>query len=480
MITIFGILIIPVGLVLFFKGRNALLWATVGFAPFFELTVWELGPRVQPMMFFGGLLILRIMLERGLSGNWTFVVSPGSRALLVFLVVAATSLIMPLLIQRGMHVLSMSTSFKDQDQVTVLRFSLGSLKYFAYPVAMSCLFFALVGELNTVERLRRVLVISVALSLLVVAFGVAVQLGLMKFGNGFVRMLFYPLNGMTPGDLVSVIGRIREYSALGPLPRMFSLTGEPGFTGPYFLTILGLTATLSISGRHLSTLTFRSSLLLLGILSLAVVLTGSTKAYVGVFTFMAAILVIPRLGPGRVFERSPARLVTYGVGVMVALLITASVVAPLVLNVSFIDYLTATHLAKLQGGAGAPVRLQSAEYSLEVFMQSPILGVGYGSHRTGALLTSMLTNVGLIGTVAFLGFNWVLFSRALFVYRKSADGTLAAIALAMMISLATVLPILLAAASILTLLFGWYWIVLATMEATYRVHRAQTAARALG
>jgi len=472
-ISIFGVLIIPVGIALFFWGRTPLLWATVVSAPLFEITVVEIGPRMQPMMFFGGLLILRILLERGLSGRWSFVVSPGSRWLLVFLLIASTSLIMPLLNQRDLHIVSMSTSFKDQDQVSVLRFSLSSLKYFAYPIAMTCLFFALIGELNTVERLRRALVISVSLSLIVVAFGLMVQLGLMAFGNRFVQLVFYPLNSMSAQDLQSVIGRIREYSALGPLPRMFSLTGEPGFTGPYFLTTLGLAATMTISGKHLSTLSFRASLALLAALLFGVVLTGSTKAYVGMFTFVAAILVIPRLGAGRVFERSPTLLVSYGIGALAALFLVAVIAAPLLLNVSFIDYLTATHVAKLQGGAGAPVRMQSFEYSISVFAHSPIMGVGYGSHRTNSLLTSMLSNVGLIGTASFLWFNWVLFSRALHVYRHSANATLASVALATMIALATVLPILLAAVSILALVFGWYWMLLALMEATYRVHRAQ-------
>src|SRR5262249_5285757 len=115
-------------------------------------------------------------------------------------------------------------------------------------------------------------------------------------------------------------------------------------------------------------------------------------------------------------------------------------------------------------------RVQNAEFSLEVFRASPLLGVGYGSHRTTALLTSLLTNVGLIGTFVFFWFNWELFRRALHVYRHTVDPTLAAVALATLIALATVLPVLMAASSIITLLFGWYWLLLAMMEATYRLH----------
>jgi hypothetical protein len=110
---------------------------------------------------------------------------------------------------------------------------------------------------------------------------------------------------------------------------------------------------------------------------------------------------------------------------------------------------------------------------VEIFLQSPLLGVGYGSHRTSSLLTSLLSNVGLVGTMAFLWLNFAVFRRGLRACRGASDPGLASLAYALIVGMATLLPVMLIAKSMIALIHGWYWLLIAMLEGCYRIYRRE-------
>ena len=71
-----GLILIPVGALLFVWSRRRLLWATVASIPFFFVVVLDLGfTLVKPFQYFGLLLVLRAVIE--------FVLQRGNRGLSV-------------------------------------------------------------------------------------------------------------------------------------------------------------------------------------------------------------------------------------------------------------------------------------------------------------------------------------------------------------------------------------------------------------
>jgi O-antigen ligase len=165
--------------------------------------------------------------------------------------------------------------------------------------------------------------------------------------------------------------------------------------------------------------------------------------------------------------------------VLVVVVAALAIAAPIVMETSFLDYVYRTHYTKLfeEGGSGS-VRLATVTSGVKVFLSSPVLGVGYGSHRTGSLLTSLLSNVGILGTLAFFLFNVIVFRRGLRVCRNSDNRHLVSICYALLVSFSTLLPVMLIGKSIIALVQGWYWLLLALVEGCYRIHRQETQATA--
>jgi hypothetical protein len=88
--------------------------------------------------------------------------------------------------------------------------------------------------------------------------------------------------------------------------------------------------------------------------------------------------------------------------------------APLVLALLFFsgyrEVLTAVTVSK--GESGSFINRTAADlYSLQLLVQTYGLGVGLGSNRSSSLLTTLISNVGVAGTVAFLMFYFKLFAN---------------------------------------------------------------------
>jgi O-antigen ligase len=190
---------------------------------------------------------------------------------------------------------------------------------------------------------------------------------------------------------------------------------------------------------------------------------------------VVVLFILPklfRLGKGGQGLRATVNLSV----ILAVLLAVVTLTAPLVMEMSFSDYVYSTHYAKIfeQEGSGA-VRFATVVSGVEVFLDSPILGVGFGSHRTASLLTSLLSNVGLVGTLAFLWFNIVIVRRAVRVCRRSRDPQLISVCYALLIAFGTLFPVMLIAKGMVALAQGWYWLILAMIETCHRLYLQQSA-----
>lgn len=89
--------------------------------------------------------------------------------------------------------------------------------------------------------------------------------------------------------------------------------------------------------------------------------------------------------------------------IWILLVIVAPLVFVLIFSSGFRAVLTAVTISK--GGSGSFVnRTASDLYSMQLLFQTYGIGVGLGSNRTSSLLSTSLSNVGILGTLAFIIF----------------------------------------------------------------------------
>jgi hypothetical protein len=237
--------------------------------------------------------------------------------------------------------------------------------------------------------------------------------------------------------------------------------------------VTGLLAGLAYSGYKDAWMPEQSRFFLL-ILVVALILNASTTGYFGLFVLVATLpfLMVLRRN-AHLHVDSGVKIVFKATVVGGVVLIGAVVVAQIALGFSLAEYVLQSHAAKVtdQAGSGA-FRFYSLVYSLEeVFMKSPLIGVGYGSHRSLTLISYLLSNVGIIGTVAFLWFNAVIFFHAVKVMNRTEDSTLASFAFALAWTHVALLGTMFVGKSVVSFVFGWLWLVLAMSEGCYRIHR---------
>jgi hypothetical protein len=89
-------------------------------------------------------------------------------------------------------------------------------------------------------------------------------------------------------------------------------------------------------------------------------------------------------------------------------------VTPLVLALLFFsgyrEVLTTATVSK--GESGSFINRTAADlYSLQLLLRTYGLGVGLGSNRSSSVLTTLMSNVGVAGTLAFLVFYFKLFAN---------------------------------------------------------------------
>lgn len=467
-----GLLILPLGLLLFWKGRRALLWGTIASIPFFMVLVVELPfAPVRAFQYLGGLLILRHVFDRAIQGRAALRKSGTTVSALFFLGVVLLSLFMPLLITESVFVVpegagSFGEAYQDPQP---LRFDLSNLTQILYPTFGIVLFFTITNNLKTRDNLKtaiRILVLGmVTLALFSFVYVTFHFLGL----RNVMTLIFRLMTEVTEPKFSS-------YNALGGIVRPETLAGEPGYTGLYYVMILGIVGGLAVGGYIRGwRLEWQGTCLFL--LTVSILINGSTTAYFGVASLGASFLLVALLRKNRRITsgrsvRVVVRILLAGGGGLLFL-----VVALETAGISLLEYIVETHLAKLteEAGSGA-LRLYAVQYSLtEVFSKSPLLGVGYGSHRALSLVIVLLANIGIVGVLAFLAFNGAVFFHAIRTMNRSQDPELASIAFALAVTHPAFLLTMFVGKSETSFSFGWLWLLLAMMEASYRIYRRRKA-----
>lgn len=239
-------------------------------------------------------------------------------------------------------------------------------------------------------------------------------------------------------------------SVVGPLPRMYSFTGEPGATASYLLYALAIATTLALSNGFNSVFRRGEAAVAAAVLFILLVLTTGTTGYGGLAVFVAILL-----GTTPLVGALPSRRVLWvfaaGLGVSVV-----GVVALVVFSGIDVYSIVAYQLGKLtlQEASGS-LRAQYLRYAFELLSARPLLGLGVGAHQTTSLFGTILVETGLVGIALFVGYHVRTFRDCAMLETNSASDRPLAVALA--VSGVTLFLTLLVARSASALQLPWYW-----------------------
>jgi hypothetical protein len=321
-----------------------------------------------------------------------------------------------------------------------LRFGTINVTQYLYLVFAGTFFFVLRKELYSRERIVKAIKISICLGIVSVLSGILHDI-LYLSNLSEMSLIFYRFMGAP--DL-----SFTRKMLFKKIPQMYSFLGEPGWTALFLVFPLGFVGTKFFSRAKWlkgGTNTFSFFILITGLL-----ISTSTTAYVGIILFLLSYLCLCA------FKMSFHVYIRTLVKIAVALLISFFFVW-LVFNAffrySFFEFFEKTQIAKvlLQHGSG-PIRWHYAVENFKIFIKYPLLGVGIGSCRSTSLMTSILSNTGIFGTVTFLLFNFSLFRKIFKLYLMS-DREEGLFYLALLATFLTLFTLMLIARSISALYF---------------------------
>jgi len=192
-----------------------------------------------------------------------------------------------------------------------------------------------------------------------------------------------------------------QWGAIGDISRTFTYIGEPSYTAKYYLIMISLFSGLLLYTKNSSSR--KSWYIIINLLIFVMIIVlGSTTGYVG-YLILAAII-------GFLFFRYKHLFINNGIKqnsnfIALTFILGFIIIIPLLIifyqQISyFVNYLLVNHVDKIEGDTGSGVaRLNTNIIAFEVFLKSPIFGVGYGHNRTNSYFTFLLSNVGIVGFI---------------------------------------------------------------------------------
>ena len=470
MITPVGLILIPLGIIFFIKGKKYLFWSVIATSPLTEVEILKLSmiAEVLPAFYFGGLLILKHTIDKAFNASQKkqYIFASEHKILIIFLFVSLASILMPFILEGtkvytfgGESFLAIATYGYDA-LTQPLNFSISNITQYIYLLFVTILFFLLSRYYyNNPKRIYTTIKIFVAISLIVLS-------------QQLINEFLYLSNNMFITKYVNYFqkGTFELYSTRGSsayLMRGFTILGEPGHTSVFHLTCFGIAFAFIFNLKHLDKKFKKYALMYFLCMLLSLLMTLSTTAYVGLLIFFTSalfVLIIQKL-------QWPYTLSLKFVSLsLFTMLISTLFIIGLMysLNINFLHLLYEKHLNKLllEAGSGA-VRYSLAINSLELLKSSPLLGLGYGSARSTSGFITILTNTGILGGFVFSCFYFILFKKSLYLYRSLIFKMLSSFMLSSSLLIITYFSLFVIAKAISMLLFIYTWVIFAMISGLY-------------
>jgi O-antigen ligase len=250
------------------------------------------------------------------------------------------------------------------------------------------------------------------------------------------------------------LGFYNTRGTLGPIPRMYTTAGEPGFTASFLLFGFAIALTSSLFTGQVKILRSREAVTATVVLAVLLILTTSTTAYGGLLILSLVLLVIKYVESGELMRTI---LQTFGALVVGSGLILG--MGFLVFRLDLYPIIT-RQIEKLMFSAGSgSIRIWYVQQTIPLLLQRPLFGVGVGIHYSPMLLSGIVIETGLFGLFAFAMAHIQVFRNC---FARIASSKLPSQPdITVFVGGITLILTLLVAKTITGLRFPWYWLALA-------------------
>jgi len=396
-VTTIGLVLIPLGLLLFARSRKELLLVTVFFAPFSASAVVNFSSPtfgLQPGYLFGILYIARATVDHIVKGGGIGVDRLRLKMLTpfwLFVGIAALSIVaIPL---RGFAIVTRPSGVSE-----VLFLSGQNITQFGYLVFMTMVLTAVATERLRTEDLKRILRVFIGAGIFACIWGWFEVSTFLVSGIEYPRFIF--------NNSVSFAQNVGTVFSLVGIRRISSIAAEPSMLARFLLVPCFIVIYDYFRGGVLYA---KQTSLGFSILFVVTLLAcASSTGYVGLAAGFGGLVLLSARDRVRSFLQPEAirRLLIAAGGTLALglfLLGAAILVARTILGLSFEDMYTLFDLlvlSKLESGS-ASTRIGEGLQALELWSKFPFFGAGWGSHRSFDLVTYVLGNTGLIGFLVF-------------------------------------------------------------------------------
>ena len=406
-ITLLGIVLIPLGAILFVRGRKKLLYLTVFFAPFTASAVVNIDGvtlGVQPAYCLGILYVGRFFFDVSIAKDSYRVSRLRLGSIAPFWLFTTVSFLSIFAIPLSDRVLVRLPS----NEYELLKFRLQNLTQFAYLLFMTafvtCLSFEDLNG-NEVSKIVKILIASAAFA----CFWGWVEAGSILFGYPYPAFLF--------NNSVSFAQQFGASLGGFNIPRISSIAPEPSMFARFLLAPTFIT----LYDYYHKNLYFRPSkaLGLLILFTTTIFAATSSTGYVGLVVGLILIYIGIQSEDERGWLHPVAlgravKVLAAGIGLLTFMATVVIITANQMLGLNLSEMgslLELLVLNKLQTGSGQE-RLGAAARALELLRQHPIFGVGWGSNRTFDLVTNVFTTTGILGGGLFFFFHYRIGRKA--------------------------------------------------------------------
>jgi len=453
-ITPIGYIFIPLGIIIYFFKKKYLFWAAILAMPLWNssvLYVKVITFYFRTPFFFMSLLIVNNIVNTFTTGKWFKQKRIEDTFLVLFMFISGLSLLMPLIINGDVSTYSINDGLTPIPSKTPLYFGIINITQYLFLIFCCMYFFVLRKEIATKKRIESIINIMISLGIVAVVSGI-LHVIFTSCNRPEISLNFYRFMGAP--DL-----SFARKMLFKKVPQMYSLLGEPGQMALFLVAPLGFTCIKFLSTENLLKTDKYSIFLILMITCLLI--STSTAAHASIIVFLLSFLFISKLKIPTFRYIKAIIKIALVVGLSICL---AYAIYYVFFNYSFSDFTKNTHVAKvsLQFGSG-PARWHYAVENFNIFFKYPFLGVGIGSCNSSSMITALLSNTGILGTVSFLLFNFFIFKKTFKKYLTS-NAEEESFYLGLLTIFTTYLALMLFTRSMAGLTTTQYWLLMAMMS----------------
>lgn len=445
-ITILGAICLPLSIWMLFFKKEWLFYACLFFMPFTASSVFNLEKGisfgVQPGFWFGALWMLVKLIDickNGITISKTkekFI-----KTVLIFMGIIILSTIMPILLNLAHYDLTVINPSNGMVPLKFTSSNITQVMYFVFALFItifSCL------EITTREKLVKSIKVFIFSGAVTLGWGI-IQFVLHYLKIDYPHYIFNTNIGM-PQHWNQIAGKIKRINSVAPEPSMYVF---------YLIIFIPIVTFLLLKMvKVINT----KVLAIVTIISFGVaVLTTSSTAYVCLPIFVVALHIYAFFVKDKEITKKIIILdiAFVAMGVITVLLLPIVLKMPIT---EFINVIIDMTIGKLSSGSGME-RMGGFRLGIDVFLMSPILGVGWGSNRTFDFLSTLLSTTGMVGMGTYIYITYQGIKATVDTVKLSkSDKLLSTISVSLVFALG--LANIAYAISIPDVVFLYFWFVL--------------------